>query len=236
MKLVIVSDLHLDTVTDGVHRGPEIMRGVRQAMTVVLDHRGKFGDDVRFMFAGDLCDPYSARSHWAVAQMVAVASELNIRDVSSIWMTGNHDVFDDGSGDHTLMALKGIDELGVTVIDKPIIDLVGDRCVLFLPFTAMSHSYDPDAFVRGLESPPDVVIGHLNLEGITPGSESSEYARGRSVYWPIEALRECCPNAMLIGGHYHERQVFQGVNIIGSMARLTHGESDHVPGFIVVDV
>lgn len=234
MHLIFVSDLHLDVTTDGVHRGPEVMRGVDLAVDMAANIR-RGGDEVRFIFAGDLADPYSPRSHWAVSQAVATASRLSSEDIHSMWMIGNHDVFDDGSGEHTLMALRGLGAM-VDVVDAPRAVSIGGHWVLFLPFTAMSHAYDPDALVREVQGPIEVVVGHLNIQGITPGSESSEYARGRSVYWPLDALQDCHPNAMLIGGHYHERQTFQGVHIIGSMARLTHGEAGIAPGFLAMEI
>jgi len=238
-KLVCVSDLHLDVVTDGAPRAYEIetcmMVASERAYDIMQGSKGNTPENVLFIFAGDLTDPHSPRCHRAIAAAVRCARGLDRHRIDSVWMTGNHDVFDDGSGDHTLLALGALGG-GVAAVDAPHVLHIGGKSIVFLPFTALSNAYSPDEYIRQLSNPPDVVIGHLNLEGITPGSESSEYARGRSVYWPIEALRECCPDAMLIGGHYHERQVFQGVQIIGAMARLTHGEADHAPGFLVVDI
>ena len=88
----------------------------------------------------------------------------------------------------------------------------------------------------GRHGSPVIIAGHLNLEGITAGSETTKMPRGREVYWPLDAIRECFPDALVLGGHYHERQLYQGVQIIGSLARLTFGEEDTQPAFIEVEV
>lgn len=233
MKLVVVSDLHLDTVTDGVHRGPEVARGVDVAIAeaeAMVDD----GEQVGFIFAGDLSDPLSTKSVWAVARACGFAARLQAKGIQQLWITGNHDVMEDGSGHHVLMSIaEGFD---VTVADQPeVVDMHGVK-IMALPFASLATDYDPDEAIAELEVTPDIIVGHLNLDGITGGSESTEYARGRNVFWPLVAIEERCPTALLLGGHYHERQVYDGVQIIGSMARLTHGEADMEPGYLVVDV
>jgi hypothetical protein len=42
--------------------------------------------------------------------------------------------------------------------------------------------------------------------------------------------------ARLFNGHYHRRQTFRGITIPGALERLTRGEIEHEPGFLIVDV
>lgn len=235
--LVVSSDWHADAVTGGVERWPEVQQLALQAAKHAVELVGEAHRAV-FVFAGDLCDPHSPRSHRAVDVAANVADYLGREGLRSIWITGNHDVFEDGSGEHTLMALRSV--CGTKVFDRPHVEELweGGPELAALPFAPASHAYDPVVVVEEwaqLRRPPDVVVGHLNLEGIVPGSEAAEYARGRSVFWPLDALREHLPSAFLIGGHYHKRQRYQSVQIVGSLARLAHGDGA-APGYIVVQL
>lgn len=249
MRLVAVSDLHLDQSTAGVDRFDDVKHVLDQA----VEHAIEIKADA-FAFCGDLTDPHTVRSHRSVDALAEASARLKAHDVMVIMIAGNHDVIEDGSGRTVLDSLKHMDighvitepcvrelvtESPVMVCGKPrIIDL----CTLIaLPFTPTSHNYDPDAFIRSLTGDNRatgkvLVIGHLNLEGITPGSETTDMPRGRDVYWPLEALRELYPEAMLLGGHYHTPQVFEGVHIVGSAARLRFDEANNDPGFIVLEV
>ncbi len=40
----------------------------------------------------------------------------------------------------------------------------------------------------------------------------------------------------MVHGHYHQQQVFDGIHIPGSLARLTAGEEKHRPSFLVLEV
>jgi hypothetical protein len=109
-----------------------------------------------------------------------------------------------------------------------------------LPFAPRSHAYDPGEFVRSAPCPSSqrvLVLGHLNLEGIEPGSETTDLPRGREVLFPLEACGEVYGGrALLLNGHYHRRQSYKGVQIPGSLERLTFGEAANAPGYLVVDV
>ena len=98
--------------------------------------------------------------------------------------------------------------------------------------------YDPDATLRlaGAGKLPVVVLAHLNIPGLLPGEESLELARGRDVFFPVEAAREVRP-ALMVCGHHHKRQVTpDGIHVVGSPARLTFGEQGHDPAFLVLEV
>jgi len=61
--------------------------------------------------------------------------------------------------------------------------------------------------------------------------------RGRDVFWPLDALREVCPDALLVGGHHHRRQIYRGVQVVGALAGpLVFGEEDLRPGYLVLEL
>jgi DNA repair exonuclease SbcCD nuclease subunit len=241
MKLICSSDWHLDAVTDGLRRFDDLRAAVEESLAEALRVKA-----AAYLMLGDLCDPTTVRSFRAIAYACNVARRLREAGIVPVFLTGNHDVVEDGSGDHVLLALA---EAGARVVAEPThfaIHGQGKRpapiaYVVALPYTPASHSYDPAAEVARLAAAvqpgyPVLVVGHLNLEGIAPGSESTAYARGRDVFWPLGTLRERLPDALLVGGHYHRRQVYEGVQIVGSLCRLTHGEEQNRPGYLVVEV
>ncbi len=220
MKAVSISDLHLDQSTAGVDRYPDVCSVIDQSVEHAI-----------------------VRAHRSVAKLAQVRQRLSEHGIVSVAIAGNHDVLEDGSGGSVLDSLK-YDGYG-PVFTRPEFQELCDYdgrplCnLLALPFTPTSHSYDPEAFVIGhaaLNQPKvDLVIGHLNLEGITLGSETTDMPRGRDVFWPLKALRAHFPNAFLLGGHYHTQQVFNGVFIIGSGVRLNFAEKDNDAGFAVLE-
>ena len=111
-----------------------------------------------------------------------------------------------------------------------------------LPYCARSHAYDPAQYIA--ELPEDVgyhgrrvlILGHLDVEGITPGSEAGELARGKTSFWPIDAIRSRFgERALMVGGHIHKRQQFNGVQIVGSLESLAFGD-DVSPGFLTMEI
>ena len=233
LKIVMSSDWHGDVVTQGVVRYGEVetsaMRTVQHAIDIKAD---------AYFFGGDLCDPHTARAHRVVALAHRGSRQLQAAGIPDYWLVGNHDVVEDGSGSNTLMSLRGVEAepRHFTFASR---SGVGALNVVMLPFTPTSHAYDPVEFIDGLEIPnthPILVLGHLNLHGITAGSETKDMPRGREVYWPVDELKRKWPNATLVGGHYHERQEYQGVRLIGSMARLTYGEGHNEVGYLELEI
>jgi hypothetical protein len=56
------------------------------------------------------------------------------------------------------------------------------------------------------------------------------------VFFPISTVRKRWPKAVMMNGHYHERQNYRGVQVPGSLVRLTHSEEKNDPGFLVLEV
>jgi hypothetical protein len=158
-----------------------------------------------------------------------------------VWVAGNHDVIEDGSGDTVLTPLAALHhaEPGVVqVAGAPtLIDWKGHRKIVCLPFAASSHAYDADRVVRELvgDRKDPIVLGHLTVPGLIPGEEAHELPRGRDVMFPLSAFDDK-PNALLMNGHHHRRDTEGRVKIPGTLARLTFGEDDNEPGFLVLEV
>lgn len=239
MKFLFTSDWHLDHVTDGHLRFDEVSNAIDHSLRVATEEQV----DV-YCFAGDLTDPDGFASYRAQAKAQSVATELDNRGKKSIWIAGNHDVVEDGFGTTVLSSLAASGRC--KVFERPdYLELTKETSLIVLPFTPRSHAYEPAMFIRQLgaklpaakrTSRGILVVGHLGLNGITPGSETNEMPRGREVTWPLDELTKWFPNATLVGGHYHKAQEYKGVNIIGSLARLTHGESSHEPSMLLLEV
>lgn len=234
-RLIVTSDWHADWNTAGAVRFDDVRDAVMQVVDACRS------DDV-FMFLGDLTDPESLRANLSIKLAVQVASELKSRDVCQFWIPGNHDVVEDGYGSSTLSALEAMPGVDAYSRPKVVQDSPSGITVVALPFTPRAFAYDPEAFVRSAVVPGDadperiVVISHLNVEGIGPGSETVDMPRGRDVFLPREAIRERWPKALILNGHYHRRQVFDGVHVPGSLVRLMFSEEHNKPGFLIVEV
>lgn len=239
MKLLCVSDLHLDVVTMGVPRFPELVDALMHTVEVAIAAKVD-----GYVFLGDLCDPDSGPVVFRCVELaIRTADFLRRNGIPSWWLAGNHDVIEDGSGRTTLDPVRhsGMvieDPMGWAVLDKKgkiVANFVG------LPFTATSHPYDPSEILRKNlldDGTPNVVFSHLSVPGIIPGEETIDMPRGRDVMLPVELLAR--PDVLVVQGHYHRQQVHQHkgatVNVVGSLARLTFGEESHNPGYLLVEV
>lgn len=243
MKALISSDWHLDWSTLGEPRFGELAALTKQLVTAAVEN-----ECTHFFFLGDLCDPDRSQSVFrCVGQAINVAIDLSVQGVESHWIAGNHDVVEDGHGTTTLTPLRLLEDrlpgAMVYVHERPrLVELFDDLNLLALPFTSVSHSYDPAEFVRGIgySNPPDVIVlGHLSLKGYEPGEETNEMPRGRNVDFPFEALGEYAPNVFAFNGHYHRSgsQTHAGVtvHVPGALGRLTFGEQRHEPSYLLVD-
>ena len=234
MRIVCSSDWHLDQSTAGVDRYDDMDAAIDESVRAAIQLKSD-----AYVMNGDLTDPNTVRSHRAVAKAIEVQRRLDDVGILPIFVAGNHDVIEDGSGMTTMSPLAATGR--GFVFERPMMMSLTTVTLIALPFTATSHDYDPEEFIRkchasGEHVKPVLILGHLNAEGISPGSETTDMPRGRNVYWPLDAIEECFPDATVIGGHYHTPQTYKGLTIIGSMVRLRFDERDNEPGYIVVEI
>lgn len=233
--VVATGDWHMDWRTAGLSRFDDVRRGAEQAVDKAIELRADL-----FAFLGDLADPDSPAAWRAAAFAIECWQRLDEHRIKSVWLTGNHDVLEDGSGTSVLEPLRAA---GAEVAALPTFH-VGERLgldVIALPYVARSHAYDPAEEIRkaagwGQIGRRPLVLGHLMAEGISVGSETGDMARGRDVFLPLEQLAASYPEAIIVNGHYHLAQEFRGVRFPGALARLTRGERDHDPQFLVLEV
>jgi DNA repair exonuclease SbcCD nuclease subunit len=236
MRLVATSDWHGDHCTIGRPRFADVEQAAWAAAGAAIERKAD-----AFLFLGDLCDPDSGPVVFRCARLaVAIAARLAASGVHSVFIPGNHCVIDDGSGESVLEPVAGLGATSefVHVVSRPgTVRLGGHPPIMCLPFTSPSHGYDPaEEVVRHVGGQRGVVtITHLNVPGIIPGEETTEMPRGREVMFPVEEAKRV--SQLMLAGHYHRRQVSpDGVQIVGSLQRLTFGEEDHTPGFLVIEL
>lgn len=240
------SDWHADWRTAGVDRFDDVREAVAQTVKAAREEKVSL-----YLFTGDLSDPDDCpRALRAVSLAIEVACELADAGIPSFWIAGNHDVIESGEGRSTLTPLAALGGR-VRVFDEPARVLLPGRPkagggapahAVLLPYPPASRPYDPRAFLelqRGaLAAASQVLVaGHLQVDGATPGDETTDMARGRDVFFPFDA---CDPEWLLLGGHYHEGQVFERagrrLHVPGSMARLNHGEERVRPRFMIWEI
>ncbi len=239
MKILVTSDWHADAFTAGVRRYDDICVAVN--ITVEAAIREKVD---AYAFLGDLCDPDEG-AFPAIRLAQSALLRLKQHEIDSFWLTGNHDVIEDAYGTHTLLPLTALTQ---NVINRWFMcDLREPRTTLSpvwliaLPYVATSVAYSPVEVLEWMRGkiPANariVVLSHLMIEGIEPGSETINMRRGRDIFLPVERLFELFQNAVVCNGHYHRSQTFKRVHIPGDLVRLNQNEIDNVPGYLIVEV
>lgn len=253
MKIIASSDFHVDWTTLGVPRWDE----VEAAAWKTVEHAVKEKADL-YLFLGDLADPDTGGSSFRAAGLaIEIAQRLRDEGIISVWIAGNHDVWEDGSGASTLTPLASFAKATnvswqhqtVFVAERPALFTIRlakgalpSLFVLALPFVATSHGEDMSEAVTRLwpDAPPAPVIvaSHLMVDGVHPGTETTEMPRGREIGYPVEATARA---HMRLQGHYHRAQsvpMREGPPMIipGNLARLTFGEENHEPSFLDLEV
>lgn len=233
MRVLVTSDWHPDWVTFGVPRFDEVERAVDKTVETAIKEKCQF-----YFFLGDLCDPDSGPVVFRCVDLaIRTALRLARHDIRSMWLVGNHDVIEDGSGTSTLLPLREIHPL-VELHDEPKnFEEEGVADFLVLPFTPTSHTYDPREHVNFFTKlrGKGIVLSHLSCPGIVPGEETETMPRGRDVMLPLVEINKR-PDTIVFQGHYHERQSHGILHIPGSLARLTFSHVDYNPSFLVVDL
>lgn len=247
MRICVISDVHADARLFGLPRFPEVELAMRFSVEEAIG-RGCSA----WVFLGDLCDPDSGSSAFRVTRLaLECAVRLSRKGIRSIWVAGNHDVIEDGSGETTLSPLRALGSaMGVEVHERPGWTGIGPEqgavpC-LVLPYSATSHHYEParyaaDTWDRATEKCRRVIVlEHMDVEGAMLGEETTDMARGRRLVYPradVEQLAaERSQELVQLGGHLHMRQRVGGLQIVGAPARFAFGERSNEPSFSVVEL
>ena len=232
MTILFTGDWHLDAVTSGVERYDDLRRSLDWITDVVHQN-----DVTHLVFLGDLCDPDANRAPRCVSTAISFAERMRRDNVSTWWLTGNHDVIEDGSGTSTLSPLGAA---GFPLVSTPNVEVLDDgTSFIFLPFVPRAKAYDPEEYILSADVPvtgPVIIAGHLSSRDIEPGSETVEMGRGRDQWIPMDAIKSRFgKRALVVNGHYHQWQG-EGLLLPGSLERLTFGEENHEPSVALVDV
>jgi DNA repair exonuclease SbcCD nuclease subunit len=235
MKVAISADWHLDAISNGIARYPDLSRSVDEVV-----RRVGAECDV-FVFAGDLCNPdRGARTLRAIGKAAEVAKNLALFDVESYWIAGNHDVVDSEEALSTLSPLIGGD--GVVIEDVFSAPLDEKWWLVALPYISKLR-FNQEEFLAKVESElvsisndgcRALVVGHCTeVGGAKIGNETTLMARGRGMPFPVELCQR--HGAVMVNGHYHKRQVTpDGIVIPGSLGVLDFGEEGNTPSFEIV--
>lgn len=239
MLAVISSDYHTDRKTQGFDRYDEIRAAAHQTVDVAIAEKADL-----WAFLGDLCDPSDGA---AVARGVELTLEIALRlrgaRIRSVWLSGNHCPYEDGSGRTVLSPLRAlasdVDDL-LFLFETPgsWLSLDGVR-VVALPYPPASRPFDlAECAVKEISKGgyrTGLVLGHATeIPGAVEGEETHEMPRGRGVPFPIDVIPK---GWVMANGHMHTPQVTpDGVLIPGALARLTRGERANDPRFLLVDV
>lgn len=242
-KIVTSTDWHADAATLGVRRYDEVAAAVDESVDVAIDERADC-----YICLGDISDPDSGGDTFrAQFVMIRAAMKLANAGVRSIWLAGNHDVCEDGTGATTLTPLLALESTQlVHVAEQPrLVWLDPGLAVLCLPFMAVSHGHDIAAAASALwpselnsGMPRVIVASHLTVPGVVAGEETTEMPRGRDVVYPFEQTKRA---VLRLQGHYHHRQTFDARDggpplvIPGSLARLSFSD-EHEPSYLVINL
>lgn len=231
-RVIVVSDLHPDKSTAGFPRFDDVAKAGRAAAGYAHDNTADL-----MVFAGDLCEPDS-RDYIRCCCLLMEIAELC--GCAFLAIPGNHDVVEDGRGTTSLDPLQYLPD--VTLSKYP--EVLDVECgsdgrkrltVATFPYVSQDSHYDPTETLLELVGKHgrdvDLVVSHLMLDGIGPGSEA-DMVRGRDVFLPVEEIQKQWPRAKIVQGHYHSRQVFNGVQVVGSLANFTRADALARPVFL----
>jgi|SRR5271166_1187750 len=253
MKLLITADWHIDRYTAGLRRLPDLHRAALETVRYAIENEVD-----NYIHLGDMMNADSGSCVFECLEVwLHLAALLAESGVQSHWLSGNHDVIEDGTGHTTLSPLHAFSRMFKSVhvhTNHGFSDMYlrdgrtpPERVMLLtLPFVPSMRAYDPLEVVqrclcKAVAGMTVVIAGHMtDIPGILPGSETKDMARGRGIRFPreeaIALAKEHNIKLLMFNGHFHERQCFKGIHIPGSLERLTFGESHHQPGFILAEV
>jgi len=248
ISIMLSSDWHVDASTAGVNRFAELSERIEWLVEEAINNKVE-----HFMFLGDYQDPDACEWYKYQDLLVRVVVKLSQAGIRSHWLQGNHDVVKALSEHSTLSIVRTVSEalkVKPYFYNRPTCkprDITEGQPfnLVALPYPSLA-TYNNDLCVANdvmkfaslcNASAPTIVISHMQIKGMVPGSESGDMARGLDHELPFDRLR-LLPNVRVYQGHYHRHQTVQreGVEVVvvGSLARLHFDEEDHNPGYMMV--
>ena len=255
MRFLITSDWHIDAVTLGVPRRPEVLRYAKHLVGAVTHERI---DAV--IFAGDGFDPGDMLASLYLADLLSCFRALmHASRLKRIYViAGNHDVVEVDSALSTLKPLGMVE--GIVLGEEPCVcrlEGFGERvAIMLMPYISRAWA---QLRLAGVDPGPDalagaafgaaraakadgfklVTVGHQTVPGAKLGSESAEMSRGRELDIPFRELSLLEPE-LVINGHYHKPQTVQcgrvSVVIPGSPLSFTTDDPPTGKGYVVAEV
>lgn len=257
MRLLGTSDWHIDAVTLGIARRPEVLGYIKKLVHAVREHKV----DV-VIFSGDAFDPANMMVSLYTADVAEAFCELaaSARLGILLGIPGNHDIIE---VDYPLSTLKPVtvrgwhSDAGVLIAEEPSVVVVAHE-VAFVLLPYYARAWSSKEAERGVgpasltalamqtaheekkKGRAVVTIGHQTVPGASLGSESREMSRGRDLDIPIDALVQLRPNCV-INGHYHCPQIVHlgsGIDVVipGSPLSFTTDDPAAGKGYVIVDI
>jgi len=243
MRYLLFSDVHDDSVTNGVPREPEVEEFYGKIL-------GSLEGIDTVVFSGDLCDVDSRDVLRSVSRFIALGIDVVARGVNFVAIPGNHGVLHSSRVVTTMSPLARVAEYdhwsrhgaGIFVAELPrYFERVN---VLCLPYVSkrvyLSGQYIDaarDAFVDAAKG--CVVVSHLTVPGAVLGNESSEMARGDDQLLPVDTIKRLEPS-LVVNGHYHRRQTVSvgglTVEVPGSPCSFSFDGDETDKGFLIAEV
>ena len=190
------------------------------------------------------CDSRSIKDVWCLGDLFHVGARLSTRMFNEVYrffeakqldgfktilIAGNHDQLARSGDDIALFSLKSVVD---SIINRPVINQLCGRPILFLPYTEdymLLQELLKQLQAMIVEDNQKLIVGHLAVEGARVG---------RHEYQPKEGchlgLLEVADLVLL--GHYHKRQILsKQVQYIGSVMATSFSDANEDKGFTILD-
>ena len=219
MKVAIVADTHYGVRGDD----PNLRENQKKFMSNVLMPTIKERGINRLIHLGDLFDRRKYVNFvTATACWDSFVQPLKQAGVETDIIVGNHDCYYRNTNSlNSISTLYG--NAVSVVVDPELIDLDGRR-VLLAPWICDDNK---EAFVDNLAHKPDVVLGHLELNGF-------DMYRGQTCEAGMDPtyLSGC---QLVLSGHFHTRSKRGNIEYVGSTGQYTWADHGDPRGFVILD-
>lgn len=259
-KLVWFSDIHLGLKTSDIDRTDEIVDVSLQAVKHACKLK-KEGHDVRLVIGGDIFQ-HNDPSDYLISQFIKIINPAVTLGIQIDILVGNHDAIANPKKKSCLESFKKMK--GAYKCVKVVDDIVsrkwftadyGHVYLTFFPHITKAHIDGTDykstqdyidkkanrIFKKIGEGQHQIVLSHLNVRGLIPGSEENLLKKSE-VWFPESYLGDehkafigSVP-PLILQGHIHTRQRHQNMHVVGTQLFCDFGEKEKKKYFVEVDV